>query len=211
MNGLNEAWMLHVALKERAGNMSVTHRFQGALLVQKFLGEGTWEDPQGALTEQDIAHAEYLCAASMPSKPNKLKPNELKPIADWFQISKVKKNFAGLFLSAAPDSGKNPGCVYLKDGPSYGAAYLGKITPQGYFKGVELSASQIAALKTYADECAQAIAAMQANSGTQEVKSPNGYNVHVDLAMLGDTPEFFDVTAELKKKLTEKIAKGVKW
>lgn len=211
MNGLNEAWMLHVALKERAGSLPKIYLIEGTHIVQKFLGGGNWEDPQGTLTELDIARAEYLCAASLPSKSNKLKPGDLKPIADWFQISKGKKSFDGVYLSAAPMTGENPGCVYLKDGPSYGAAYLGKITPQGYFKGVELSASQIAALKTYADECAQAIAAMQANSGTQEVKSPNGYNVHVDLAMLGDTPEFFDVTAELKKKLTEKIAKGVKW
>lgn len=150
-NGLNEAWMLYVALKQ--GRLG-TYSNAALKLIGQFLQGGTWEDPAGALSNSQIKAADIILQASAsnqhsaPEKHNQTV--DLTPIIKRFAATKSKVLLNELELSAAPSGGANPGAVYVR----VKGCYAGKITPAGDFKPATLEwdvAWLPARLKQYAD------------------------------------------------------------
>lgn len=222
-NGLNEAWMLHVAIQQ--GKLSGVFKHNAEYYIGKFLGlGGTWENPDGkALNADEIKAADVILAKINKPKTPKV---DLSAIVARFATKKIKVHLTfmqgDLELSAAPMTGKNPGAVYVR----VGYEYAGKIVPSGKFWANDKWADGAleGALKAYADTLPK--------PQDLEVKSPSGFktisefkeqyeqpypatneqlNVMIHaMENLGDHFKDTGVKAQLTQALIDKIAKGMK-
>lgn len=177
MQGINEVWMLQVALTNGVIKNNYI-RSKAEVCIKKFLGEGTWEDPQGGFSAQQAVIADTLLKqASAPPVSN------FKPIVEWFAAYKKKRYFMttegrNVEVSAAPMDGKNPGAVYVR----VNHEYVGKIVPSGafYTSGATLENAAVkqdvlGVLASFSIGREAALAELKQQAGVQEVKSPSGY------------------------------------
>ena len=175
MHGINEVWMLQVALTNGVIKNNYI-RSRAEVCIKGFLNGGTGEDPKGADACATLAE-NLLKQIHTPTAPN------FKPIVEWFAAHKKKHYFmtvAGrnVEISAAPMDGKNPGAVYVR----VNHEYVGKIVPSGafYTSGATLEetvAKQdvLAALAVFSIAREAALMDLKQEAGVQEIKSSSGY------------------------------------
>jgi len=106
-----------------------------ASLVQQFAARGTLSDNQVAAAERMIAKTETTRAANQAAREVNKVEVDLAPIRVMFEAAvrsghkRPVYRAEGLVISRAPDSGKNPGALYVKD---TGSTYGGKVVEATY-------------------------------------------------------------------------------
>tara|TARA_R100001594_G_scaffold32347_2_gene60075 strand:+ start:350 stop:1321 length:972 start_codon:yes stop_codon:yes gene_type:complete len=93
---------------------------------------GSWTEKQIGAARKCIAASEKRTAERKENSHGpfvKLQEAFDKALSGGASRSRLKLTIGGLRFNRAPDTGRNPKCIYVKDGD----LYVGKITPEGTF------------------------------------------------------------------------------